>query len=228
MSELSTLLFDILPLAFGAAVSPTVLIGIILVLSISKNPRSNGIAFYVGSIVLLLIVVALGVFVSKGAVMATGGQPSATSAYFDIFLGILLLLFGIRKIRAGDKGPDKNRFAGDESKSGLGEFIKYMILGLGMFVINFTTTILVFAAGKEIGLSTAPLIDKLIVIIILTIITLIVVEVPLLVAIIFPKTANKLLEPINRWMQKNGKYLMAAIIFVFGVYLLAKGFGILF
>ncbi len=228
MSELSALLFDILPLAFGAAVSPTVLIGIILVLSISKNPRLNGTAFYVGSIILLLIVVALGVFVSKGAVIATGGQPSETSAYFDILLGILLLLFGIRKIRAGDKGPDKNRFAGDESKSGLGEFIKYMILGLGMFVINFTTTILVFAAGKEIGLSTAPLIDKLIVIIILTIITLIVVEIPLLVAIIFPKTANKLLEPINRWMQKNGKYLMAAIIFVFGIYLLAKGFGILF
>ncbi len=35
MSELSTLLIDILPIVFEAAVSPTVLIGIILVLSIS-------------------------------------------------------------------------------------------------------------------------------------------------------------------------------------------------
>jgi len=43
-----------------------------------------------------------------------------------------------------------------------------------------------------------------------------------------PKTAHKILEPVYIWMQKNGKYLMAAIIFVFGIYLLAKGIGILF
>ncbi|MGZ7066889.1 MAG: GAP family protein [Methanobacterium sp.] len=227
MSDFSNLLITILPIAFGAAVSPTVLIGIILVLSISKNPKLNGIAFYVGSIVLLLIVVALGVFVSKGAVIATGGQPSITSAYFDTILGILLILFGIRRIRTDDKGPNKKRFAGEESKSTLSEFIKYMILGFLMFVINFTTTILVFAAGKDIGLSPVPLVDKLIVIVILTIIALIVVEVPLLVEFLFPKTANRLLEPVNKWMQKNGKYLMAAIIFIFGIYLLWKGLMVL-
>ncbi|MGZ7160349.1 MAG: GAP family protein, partial [Methanobacterium sp.] len=89
------------------------------------------------------------------------------------------------------------------------------------------TTILVFAAGKDIGLSPVPLVDKLIVIVILTIIALIVVEVPLLVEFLFPKTANRLLEPVNKWMQKNGKYLMAAIIFIFGIYLLWKGLMIL-
>jgi hypothetical protein len=228
MSDLSALLTDILPLAFGAAVSPTVLIGIILILSITKRPKLNGIAFYIGSMILLLIVVALGVFVSKGAEIATGAQPSTASAYFDIILAIFLILLGIRKARKEDKGPDKDKFKEDKPLSAGKSFIKSMIFGFGLFIINFTTTILVFAAGKEIGLSTAPIFDKLIVIVILTIITLLVVEIPLLVYLLFPKTANKLLEPVNIWMQKNGKYLMAAIFFVFGIYLLAKGIMVLF
>lgn len=228
MSDFSTLLTSVLPLAFGAAVSPTVLIGIILVLSISKKPKFNGIAFYFGSIILLLIVVALGVFVSNGVALASGSQPSATSAYFDIILGILLILFGIRRIKKEDKGPNEERFREGESKSAASQFIKYMILGFLMFLINFTTTILVFAAGKDIGLSTAPLIDKLIVIAILTIITLIVVEIPLLIYILFPKTADKVLHPVDVWMQKNSRYLMAAVIFVFGFYLLVKGAMVIF
>ncbi|MEN4018215.1 MAG: GAP family protein [Methanobacterium sp.] len=228
MSDLSALLTSILPLALGAAVSPTVLIGIILILSITKRPKLNGVAFYIGSIILLLIVVALGVFVSKGAVIASGTMPSTTSAYFDIVLAVLLILLGIRRTRKEDKGPDKDKFKEDASPSAVKGFIKSMGFGFGLFVINFTTTILVFAAGKDIGLSPAPLFDKLIVIIALTIITLLVVEIPLLIYILMPKTANKALAPVNIWMQKNGKYLMAAIFFVFGIYLLVKGAGVLF
>lgn len=228
MSDFSTLLTTILPLAFGAAVSPTVLLGIILVLSITKRPKLNGIAFYIGSIILLLIVVALGIILGKGAEIASGKPPSLTSAYFDVILAILLILLGIRKIVKEDKGLDKSRFKGDKPLSAGKSFVESLLFGLGLFVINFTTTLLVFAAGKDIGLSPAPLVDKLLVIIILTIITLIVVEIPLLVYLLLPKTANKLLEPVNIWMQKNGKYLMAAILFIFGIYLLVKGAGVLF
>ena len=223
MSDLSSLLTSVLPLALGAAVSPTVLIGIILILSITKRPKLNGIAFYTGSIILLLIIVALGVFVSKAIVLTTGTHSSTASVYFDIILGILLILLGIRRARKEDKDPDKDKFKEDASISAGKAFIKSMIFGFGLFIINFTTTILVFAAGKDIGLSAAPIFDKLIVVVILTIITLLVVEIPLLIYILVPKTANKLLEPVNIWMQKNGKYLMAAIFFVFGIYLLIKG-----
>lgn len=228
MSDFSTLLTSVLPLAFGAAVSPTVLLGIILVLSITKRPKLNGIAFYIGSIILLLIVVVLGIILGKGAELASGKPPSLTSAYFDIILAVLLILLGIRKIRKEDNGIDKSKFKGDKPLSAGKSFIESMIFGLFLFLINFTTTILVFAAGKDIGLSAAPVVDKLVVIVILTIITLIVVEILLLIYLLFPKTANKLLEPVNIWMQKNGKYLMAAILFVFGIYLLSKGAGVLF
>lgn len=163
----------------------------------------------------------------QGAVAASGAHPSKASAYFDLILGILLILLGIRKIRKDDSGPDKNRFAG-ESKSTGAQFIKYMFLGFGMFVINFTTTELVFTAGKDIGLSSASIFDKLIVIVILTIITLIVVEIPILIYFTMPKRSEEILGTLNIWMQKSIKYLMAGIMFLFGIYLLVKGIGVLF
>jgi hypothetical protein len=228
MSELSTLLFDILPLTLGAAVSPTVLIGIILILSVSDRPKLNGIAFYVGAIILLLIAVIAGILLGKGAAVASHNPSTATSAYFDLVIGILLILLGIWRInKKGDKNPDKNRFAG-KSKSVFSDFIKYMILGVGMFAVNFTTTVLVFAAGKNIGLSSAGITDKLVVVIILTLITLLVVEIPLLIYFTMPERSEKILGPLNVWMQKNSRYLMAAVMFVFGIYLLLKGARILF
>ena len=228
MSELSILLVSVLPLAVGAAVSPTVLLGIIFILTISDRPKLSGIAFYVGALILLLIVVVAGIILGKGAEVVSSGHPSATSAYIDLTIGIVLILFGIRRItQKSDESPDENRFISDSKSTGA-NFIKYLVLGLGMFAINFTTTVLVFAAGKDIGISGAGFTDELIAIIILTIITLLVVEIPLLVYFIMPERSEKILEPLNTWMQKNSRYLMAAIIFVFGIYLMAKGLGVLF
>lgn len=228
MSELSILLSAALPLAIGAAVSPTVLIGIILILSIAERPKLSGIAFYIGAIVILLIVVVAGMIIGKGTAVASSKSPSVVSAYFDLTLGILLILFGIwRVIKKGDSAPDRNRFAG-KSKSASSDFIKYMILGLGMFAINFTTTVLVFAAGKDIGISGAGFTDKLIVVVILTVITLLVVEIPLLIYFTMPEHSEKLLNLLNVWMQKNSRYLMAGIMLIFGIYLLVKGINVLF
>ncbi|MGB9978732.1 GAP family protein [Methanobacterium sp.] len=228
MSELSILLTNVLPLAIGAAVSPTVLIGIILILSMSDRPKLSGIAFYIGAIIILLSVAAAGVLLGKGAAVASSKHPSVTSAYFDLALGILLILLGIgRIVKKGSGGPNESRFGG-KSKSPASDFIRYMILGLGMFTVNFTTTVLVFAAGKDIGVSSAGITDKVTVVIILTLMTLLVVEIPLLIYFTMPERSEKLLGVLNTWMQKNSRYLMAAVMFVFGIYLMLKGSWVLF
>jgi len=181
-----------------------------------------------GAIIILLIVVAAGMLLGKGAVAASSNPPSVTSAYFDLAIGIFLILLGIWRIaKKGDESPDKSKFGG-KSKSPVSDFIKYLILGLGMFAINFTTTVLVFVAGKDIGISSAGITDKVTVVIILTLITLLVVEIPLLIYFTMPKRSEKLLGVLNMWMQKNSRYLMAAVMFVFGIYLMIKGIRVLF
>ena len=45
MSQFLTLLIQIIPLALGASISPTALMGIILLLSISKRPKLQGFGY---------------------------------------------------------------------------------------------------------------------------------------------------------------------------------------
>ncbi len=222
MSSISALLTQIIPLALGAAVSPTALMGIILLLSISKRPKLQGVGYYIGAIILILIVVVLGILLGAGITSASA-KPNPILAEIDVLLGVFLLLFGFKRIFKAQKTP-KRRFQGDTKHiSNIVMFIKGLSFGFGMFLINFSTIIIVLEAGKEIGASSLDLIGKLIVVIILTIITLLVCELPLLIYLLFPEKANNILSMVNKWMQKNGHYLMGIVIVVIGVYLIWVG-----
>ncbi len=222
MSSFSTLLTQIIPLALGAAVSPTALMGIILLLSISKRPKLQGFGYYIGAVILILMVILLGIILGAG-VTSTSQKPNPLLAEIDVLLGIFLLIFGIRRIFKTQKSP-KKLFQGDNKQtSKILQFLEGVSFGFGMFLINFSTTIIVLEAGKDIGASSVNLIGQLIVIAILTIITLLVCEVPLLVYILFPEKANNLLSNVNKWMQRNGHYLMGFVIMVIGIYLIWIG-----
>lgn len=221
MSATSTLIAQIMPLALGAAVSPTALMGIILLLSISKKPKLQGFGYYIGAIVLILIVVVIGISLGT-AVTAATSQPNPVLSWFDVIVGILLLILGFRRLSQPQKSPTK-RFGEGKLSSNIGMLVKGFTFGFVMFLINFSTTILVLEAGKVIGTSSADMAGKIIVIILLTIITLLVCEIPLLIYLIFPKKANNVLSKVEKWMQKYGHYLMAAVIIVIGIYLVYIG-----
>jgi hypothetical protein len=223
MSAFSTLLTQIIPLGLGAAVSPTALMGIILLLSISKRPKVQGLGYYIGAIILISIVVVLGILLGVG-VTSTSHKPDPILALIDVLLGIFLLILGFRGIFKAQKPTTKN-FLGDSKKtSTITQFIKGLSFGFGMFLINFSTTIIILEAGKQIGSSSVDIYGKLIVIIILILITLLVCEIPLLIYLIFPEKANNILSRVNKWMQKNGHYLMGIVLVIIGLYLMWIGF----
>jgi threonine/homoserine/homoserine lactone efflux protein len=222
MSSFLTLLTQIVPLALGAAVSPTALMGIILLLSISKRPKLQGFGYYFGAIILILIVVILGILLSTGVTSASP-TPDPTLAAIDLLLGIILLFFGIKRIFKPQKSPKKRFQSIGKESSNLILFIEGLSFGFGMFLVNFSTTIIILEAGKEIGLSLVDPIGKLIIVIILTFITLIVCEVPLGIYLLFPEKANNILSKVNKWMQRNGHYLMGVVLIVIGVYLVWIG-----
>jgi len=222
MSETLTLLTQILPLALGAAVSPTALMGIILLLSLSKNPKISGFGYYFGSIILILIVIALGAIIGAG-ITSRSSHPQPLLALFDLVLGIILVILGVRRIFKSQKSP-KNLFHDkDTNVSYPLMFVKGLTFGFLMFLINFSTTIIVLEAGKVIWTSSADTTGKIIVIIFLVLITLLVCEVPLTMYLLFPEKANKILSRVNVWMQRNGHILMGLVILVIGVYLVWIG-----
>jgi len=98
---------------------------------------------------------------------------------------------------------------------------------MGMFAVNFITTILVIYASSRIAISSVNWPGKTISLILLVIITLLLVETPLIVCFLMPQNANEILSKLNNWIKKHGHLLTAGLLFVLGVYLIIKGLGIL-
>jgi hypothetical protein len=222
MSGTVSLLTQIIPLAFGAAVSPTALMGIILLLSISKRPKISGIGYYAGSILMVVIVLGVGFVLGNGVSSATP-HPNPLLAAIDLILGVILFVMGIIRIFRPQKSP-RQRFNGEHpDSSSLSVFLKGLSFGFVMFFINFSTTLIVLEAGKLIATASAPITGKVIVSLILILITLLVCEVPLLIYFLLPGRSDKILSKINVWMQKNGHILMGLVILAIGLYLLWIG-----
>ena len=222
MSGTVSLLAQIIPLAFGAAVSPTALMGIILLLSISKKPKISGMGYYAGSILMVLIVLCVGFILGNG-VSSESPHPNPLLAAIDLILGVILLIMGIIRIFRPQKSP-KHRFNGEHpDSSSLLVFLKGLSFGFMMFFINFSTTLIVLEAGKLIATAAVPITGKVTVSVILILITLLVCEVPLLIYFLLPSRSEKLLSKINVWMQKNGHILMGLVILAIGLYLIWIG-----
>jgi threonine/homoserine/homoserine lactone efflux protein len=222
MSSFLTLLIQILPLAFGAAVSPTALMGIIILLSVSKKPKLQSFGYYIGSLILIIIVTIIGILLGTG--ITTGyNKPHLLLDWIDVILGILLLFLGTRRIIQTQKSPKNRIQSSNEPKSNLNLFLKGISYGFGLFLINFSTTIIVIEAGKEIAVSPVGLVGKLLIIMVLIVITLLVCEVPLLMYVLSPEKAKKILLKVNKWMQRNGHILMGIVIFLIGAYLILVG-----
>jgi hypothetical protein len=79
---------------------------------------------------------------------------------------------------------------------------------------------LVIYASSRIAISSVNWPGKTISLILLVIITLLLVEIPLLICFLVPKKANKILSQINAWIQKHGKYLTAGLLLILGFYII--------
>lgn len=222
------LLIQIIPLAWAAAVSPTSLSLFLIMMSLADNPRLAGLSFYTGAIIVFLITVIIGILLGN-SLIASGHSDPGTLASIDIFLGALLVLLGIRNIfgkKSQNHGGALLKYLKIENTaSNISKIKRYFTVGFLTFLINFSTAIFVLAAARQIGLANAGLITNAVAIIVLGIITLIVIELPLLFFLIFPETGEKAMKPVNKWITANGNYLIAVFLIVIGIYIVFNGLG---
>ncbi|MGF7118340.1 GAP family protein [Methanobacterium oryzae] len=224
MSELSSLLTIVIPIALVASISPTTFAVMIVLLSLSKKPKTSGLGFLVGSLIIILLAALLGIFVAESASLIDYADISILPAWMNVILGVILFSFGV-------KTSFKKEYNADEETENLKDkyqsygFWGSVLLAMGIFTLNLITTILVFFASSQIGLSNVNLIGKTISLIILISITLLLVEIPLLICFLVPQKADNILSKLNGWIQKNGHYLTAGLTIIIGIYLISKGLG---
>lgn len=227
MSDTSQLLIQIIPLAWAAAVSPFVLSIFLVMVSLPDDPRLSAVSFYLGAITVLLITVFIGILLGQSLQTTGNGNPSIIAS-IDLFLGAILILIGIRNIFSKGReksGVIKKYVKVDPSANTFGKFIRYFLIGFLAFLINFSTAIFVLAAGRDIGLAKAGLLPDFWAILVLAIITLVIIEVPLLFFFLLPKTAERAIQPLHQWIENNGNYLTAAFLLVIGALIIYNGLG---
>lgn len=225
MSDLASLLAVTIPLSWAAAVSPVTLSIFLVIMSMTKKPRLAGLSFYMGAIVVLLVTVFIGIFLGQ-KLSAAGHSDPITMASIDIFLGAVLFLLGFRNLTSKEHGKSNNilnRLQVDPDSSSSRLFFKYLSMGIIAFLMNFSTAIFVLAAGRAIGVANAGLINDSTSVIILIIITLIIIEIPLLFFIIFPEKAREVMNPVNKWISNHGNIVTGLFCLGIGAFVVYSG-----
>ena len=210
---------DILPLALCVAISPIPIIAAILML-FSPRAAGTGSGFLVGWV--LGIIAVTSVFTAVSDSLTAGGEPSATSSWIKIVLGVLLLLLGARNWR----GRNAER-ATPKWMSTIDSFTPVKAFGLGFLLsaINPKNLLMGIAAGVAIGGAGISLGQEVVAIAVFTVIAASTVAVPV-IAYLF--AADRMRAPLDRlrvWLQDNNAVVMAVLLAVIGVVLIGKGIG---
>ncbi len=209
---------QVLPLALGAAFSPTILAISLLILS-GPHGRGRMIVFTVANVATLALIGVVWVFLFKHSTGdSTDSAKQAASAAVDTTLGVILLIIGLRAWLREPRPKEEHDTSAKEP-----ELVRYGLLGVVMMLSNLTTLALFLPASKEIALSHLALPGRAAVLAMLVVIATVTSWGPLLLSIAAPATATRVLGGIDRFTTRHAKPITVIVCFAFGTYLIIKG-----
>ncbi len=210
-----TLLARVLPLALGAAISPTLFVGVVLLLSSPGHPRARAVAFGVGAALPLVAIAVVGLIVFRHAL---AGGHFRISPVVDLVFGAILLLLALRLALKPSTANTRQ-----PHPVGAGP-AKCVLLGLGLMVANFSSLVLFIPAVKDVAAAVSVgLGGKLVILVIVMLIVLLAVLVPVLLYTLAPDRAQAVLVPLVTKTRSHSHAISLAVCLIFGGYLVVKG-----
>jgi hypothetical protein len=213
------LLSKVIPLSLGAAVSPTVL-ALILVILGGKRAIARGAAFTAGVFTVLAGLTLIGLTFSHSASSNPANADIAKN--IDGFAGILLLLIALTTIlrtRLHRDDPADDPKPKPETNPSLH---RAYLLGIVMMLVNFSTILLYLPAMREISDSRVAFDQKTIAVILAILITSVTATIPLLVRVVAPGPAERAFTSLHALVSRHQRQIGLVIEIGFGVYLLFK------
>ncbi len=211
---MARLLGIVIPLALGAAVSPTTLAVQLVTLSRKTAPvrRSWALAGGFAAVLAGFAVVAVGLARSTGG----SSSPSVAGAVVKLVAAVLLVALAVHELRAPPKPPKPEHAGAHPIRAAVA-------LGAGLMLTNFSSIVLFFPAVHEIGISGVPVIDKVVAFVILYAITMLpAIGPPLFVTLIGPR-ATPMLERLNRFFADHHRGIASGLCVVFAILLTVAG-----
>lgn len=218
---MSDLLTKILPLAVAGAISPTVLAVGLVVLSEKRYPKLRGLAFLAGTTSVVVAISLLVVFVFGAAVPdSQKGSNSDLSGYIDLAFAALLLGLAAFTFARRKRPRRKRKTSSGEPGRRLGRFYA---VGLVMMLSNLTTMAVFLPALKEIAIDRVADADRLVAMVVVDVIVLIPAWLPVGLYLVSPRTARRLLDPLNEFLERHRTAVGVGICLVFAGYLTYLG-----
>jgi threonine/homoserine/homoserine lactone efflux protein len=216
------LLTKTIPLALGAAISPTVLAVGLLILSAPKRPVARGAAFTAGVLVILAGLTVVGLTLTHHAISGPAKHDPISRAIDGTFGAVLLLLAiatVLRALTTDRESPDPKPAADPAKHAGLAAAF---LLGMAMMMANFSTILLYLPAMREISAARLGTADKAVVVVIVFLITSLAATLPLLLRVVAPGPASRWFTALHGVVTRHQRQIAVVVEVIFGAYLLAK------
>jgi len=211
---MSGLYASVLPLALGAAVSPTLLTVELLLLSGKTQPKARAWLFAVGATTFLLGFALVCLLFLRKAPDADGGPVNPWSIAIKAVIVLLLVGLGARQLR-----PSKT--AGEQHQSRVAARLQtaklpfFFVVGLVSMATNFSTLVLYVPAVHEITVSTDDVATKVGVGVMLLVITLAPIYLPVLAVSLLGHRSDAVLAKLNAYVSAHSRQIDAVICFAF-------------
>lgn len=202
----------VLPLALGAAVSPTVLMLQLLLLAGGTRPIPRAWAFAAGITVTTLIYVALMATIARGITLA-GGSQSEWERLVKLIGAAILAFLGVRSLRRGGDGSLVGKVQKMKPETSLWDFA---VLGFVTMWLNLSSLALMLPAVHLAVDSGTQIAAQLAVIVLCAIAPALL---PVLAATLMGSHSQRVLGALNSFTTAHAAVINAGICFLFVVIL---------
>ncbi len=219
---MAALLASVLPLAVGAAISPTLLALQLLVLTGETRPLARAWALSGGAALVLAVFSILGVTVLNHLHPGRHGHPSLRDAVILFIAAGLLTFLALRSLheRPTPAEQQTSRTAGRLQHAPTSWFVGVGALGM---LVNFSTLILFLPALHEITRSSVDAEGRAVAFAVLFVVTLLPVLAPVAVVSLLGERAQPALRATHTFVSDHARRIGMVIEVVFAVYLTLKG-----
>jgi len=206
-----------MPLLVASTLSPGILALAVILLSKKKFGVSQTFALLVGSLITTAIIIIGGLIIGQKIQDPTG--KNIVDNIIDLVLAAVFLYFGIASFLHKDDDSKEKKLGHEETR----KFWMWLGIGFAISITNFDAVLFDIAAAKEVGQAALNTGQKTIILFIEAFFFNLPILLPFILYLIMPNTARKILDPLNVFLTKYGRFIVGAIFLIFGIYLAYKG-----
>jgi len=228
---------SLLVLAFEAALYPTLLAAVVILLATDRPARL--IAAYLAGGMTISVGLGLAIVFALDASSLDTSQHSLLSWTGDLVIGGLALLLAVAlathaderfRARRADRRAAARSASPPPVQEPKGEPWSQRMLARGSVPVVFVAALFVNVPGaaylialKDIAAGDHTTGEVVLLVLLFNLIMFLLAEIPLVGLLVAPDRTGALVDDMNRWLREHSRQLAVVICFTFGVYLIARG-----